>query len=82
MFQTYSQVIPKLRPNEAYKYLGVLQCLDGGYNQQALTLKKKSEKYAKAIRACPLTRTEAIAAYFTCYLPAITYPLPASTIPP
>ena len=75
------QQIPPIDIHDAYKYLGVHQCINGDYAPQAAALLKKSHKYAKALRACPLTRTEALVAYFTCYLPSITYALPACTIP-
>ena len=43
-------------------------------------LLSKSNHYARAIAACPLTRTGACNTYFTVYLPAITYSLKASSL--
>ena len=75
-----TQTIPILPLNKAYKYLGVHQCPDGSTSPQIQALLRKSTKYARAISACPLTRHETLTAYFTCYLPAITYALPACTL--
>ncbi len=76
--RTYT--IPILPTNSAYKYLGVHQCPDGSTAPQIQALIRKSNKYARALAACPLNRNEIYAAYFTCYIPSITYPLPACTL--
>ena len=74
------QTIPLLPLDQVYKYLGVHQCPNGSTTPQVLALLKKSTKYARAISACPLNRVETLTAYFTCYVPSITYALPACTI--
>ena len=62
---------------EPYKYLGVMQCPNGNTGPQHGYLLKKGNQYHIAFSACPLNRNEIMTGYYTCYLPSITYPLPA-----
>ena len=71
------QKITQMEIWEPYKYLGVMQCPNGNTGPQHGYLLKKGTKYEIVFSACPLNRNEIITGYYTCYLPSITYPLPA-----
>ena len=71
--------IPQLAPNTAYKYLGVKLCADGSHTPHKTYLLQRSRRYAKAMQLCPLDRHGINIAYHSCYLPALTYSLPATS---
>ena len=54
-------------------------CADGLHTPHKQHLLQRSRCYAKAIQLCPLDRQGINIAYYCCYLPAITYSLPATS---
>ena len=71
--------IPQLNPDESYKYLGVRICADGDHTPQKQFLLQRSQRYAKAMHLCPIDKSGINTAYHACYLPSITYSLPATS---
>ena len=71
--------IPQLSPNNPYKYLGVYICGDGNHTPHKQYLLKRSQRYAKAMNLCPIDRHSINTAYHSCYLPSLTYSLPATS---
>jgi len=69
-------------PDKAVRLLGVHIAANGNYNTELNVLKEHQAHYSAFLQRTPLTRREARVIYRQCYLPKVTYPLPATTIPP
>ncbi len=69
-------------PQTAVRLLGVQIAADGNYTTEYSTLQKRQAQYSVFLQRTPMTRREAGVIYRQCYLPKVTYPLPATTIPP
>ena len=61
-------------------YLGVHLQPDGNQSHQFQYLLAKSNKFSKALYSCPIRKSSILDAYHVCYLPAITYSLPATSL--
>jgi len=79
---TNPQPLIKLQPHMPYQYLGVHLTMNGDWKKELQVLHQRNTKYLHVLTQCSLTRREAKVIYRQCYLPAVTYPLPASVIPP
>ena len=66
----------------AHKTLGHYKDPAGTQREQYRQLKKKSDSITAFLWECPLSRLEAWTFYFTCYLPAVSYPLSNSSLSP
>jgi len=76
------QTLKKLHSKEAHRYLGVQLTADGNQKEEINLFRQRTDKYVKLLQQCPLTRREARVVYLQCYLPTLSYPLPATSIPP
>ncbi len=76
------QPLQKLQPYTSYRYLGVHLTMNGDWKKELQVLNNRNTKYLQVLMTCSLNRHEAKVIYRQCYLPAVTYPLPASVIPP
>ena len=70
--------LKQICPFESYKYLGVKMTANGNSSDQFDSLLKKSQHFADALAAAPLTRVGYHDAYFTVVLPSLTYSLAAT----
>jgi hypothetical protein len=66
--------------DSAFKTVGIHIAVTGSQKAEAAHLLRKSIKFADIMTACPLTRSEAATAYFTVYLPSVTYSFPATCL--
>jgi len=64
------------------RLLGVHIAADGNHNTKLNVLLQRQAQYSEFLQQTPMTRQEARVIYRQCYLPKVTYPLPAMTIPP
>jgi len=69
-------------PQTAVRLLGVQIATDGNYATEYSMLQKWQAQYSVFLQRTPMTRREARVIYCQCYLPKVTYPLPATNIPP
>ncbi len=69
-------------PKEAVQILGVQIAMDGNMDQEYKLLKDKAEKYKKVLYRCKFTTAKAKTIYKQCYIPALVYPLPATSMEP
>ena len=67
---------------QAHKTLGHYKDPAGTQVEQFRQLQKKSNDVTSFLWKVPLTRAESWTFYYACYLPAITYPLPCSSLTP
>jgi len=74
--------IPILSMNEGTRYLGVYVAPSGSTKTMETQLWKKAVSYTKAFQCTHMTRREAGVLYRSCFLPALTYPFPATWLPP
>ncbi len=70
------------RPDEAVRLLGVQIAMDGNYKVELGLFVQRNNRYVQALQQCNLTNREAGIVYKQCYLPMVSYPLPATNIPP
>jgi len=70
-----------LLPTEAHRYLGVQLTMDGNSKQELQTMVSRTAKYSALLSSCTFTRREAKVIYRQCFLPAVSYPLPATFMP-
>jgi len=70
------------KPSDAVRLLGVHIAADGNYQKELTVLKQKQQKYVQFLLRTPLSRQEARVIYKQCYLPTVSYPLPATNMPP
>ncbi len=69
-------------PSDAVRHLGVQVTLDGNSNKELQVLNQCNHKYQQFLQSCLLSWHEAHVIYKQCYLPAVSYPLPASFMQP
>ncbi len=74
--------IRRLQPDEAHRYLGIQLTTDGNQKKELQIFKERMQRYTNFIHQCPLTAQEARVVYLQCYLPTLSYPLPATSFPP
>jgi len=55
--------------------------MNGDWKKELAALKIRNQKYMQVLTKCSLSRREVKVIYRQCYVPAVTYPLPASVIP-
>jgi len=55
--------------------------MDGNPQAETKVLFKRCKLFQQVYTRCPLNRREAAVIYSTIYLPTITYPFPATTLP-
>jgi len=55
---------------------------DRNYTTELNVLKQRQAQYSDFLQRMPLTRQEVRVIYCQCYVPKVTYPLPATNIPP
>jgi len=55
--------------------------MDSNSKTEAKVLFRQCKLFQKVYASCPLTQKEAKAVYTTIFLPTITYPFPATTLP-
>ena len=73
-----TQTLQYLPPSVAHKTLGHYKEPMGLQKMQFRMLKEKSDKITEFIWPTHFTREEAWTYYRSCYVPAVTYPLPSS----
>jgi len=67
-------------PSTAVRILGVHIAMDGNMEQEYRILQEKANKFKQVLYRCKFTTTEAKTIYQQCYLPALVYPLPATSM--
>jgi len=75
------QSIPLPRINEGTRYLGLYTTVDRNTKPMESHIWEKAIVYVNAFHRTPMDRREASVLYRSCFLPAITYPLPATWLP-
>ena len=68
-------------PSDAVRLLGVQIAMDGNYKAEIGLFVQRNQRYVQALQQCNLTHREAGIIYKQCYLPTMSYPLPATNIP-
>jgi len=71
----------QLQPHTPYRYLGIHLTMNGDWKKELKVLQTRNQNYMQVLSKCALTRREVNVIYRQCYLPAVTYPLPAAVIP-
>jgi len=74
--------IKRMPHNEAHRYLGIYITTDGNYKRELEMFKQRNTRYFKLLQECPFTHQEIRTIYKQNYLPTVSYPLPATHIPP
>jgi len=69
-------------PAKAVCILGMHLAMDGNMNQEYQILKDKATKYKKVLYRCKFTTAKAKTIYQQCYIPALVYPLTATSMDP
>jgi len=77
----HDQPIKILLPHEGTQYLGLYLTTDRNTNPMENHLWEKAVVYTRAFQRTPMTHREAGVLYKSCFLPALTYPLPATWLP-
>jgi len=70
-----------LLPTEAHWYLGVQLTMNGNSKQELQMMASCTAKYSALLSSCMFTWHEAKVIYRQCFLPAVSYPLPAMFMP-
>jgi len=78
---TNAHPIPILPPTEGTRYLGIYLTTDRNTTPMERNLWAKTLLYTQAFQRTPMNHREAGVLYRSCFLPAITYPLPATWLP-
>ena len=76
-----SETLKSTLPSDSICHLGVYISMDGNSTAETKVLFQRCKLFQKVFTCCPLTRKEATVIYSTIYLPTITYPFPATTLP-
>jgi len=76
------QHIQVLAPTEGTRYLGIYISQTGAAKTMETQLWKKAILYTRAFQRTHMSRREAGVLYRSCFLPALTYPLPAVWLSP
>jgi len=76
------QNLTRITPQAAHQYLGIQLTADGNPKAELTLFWKQTETYIQLLQQCPLTRCKVQVVYLQCYLPALSYPLPATSIHP
>jgi len=76
-----NQAIPVPKINEGTRYLGLYTTVDRNTTPMETHLWAKATLYVTAFHWTPMNRREAAVLYRSCFLPALTYPLPATWLP-
>jgi len=77
-----SSPICLLQPHEAHRYLRVQFTMDGNCKAKITLFQQRNNKFINLLQQCPFPHQDIQAIYKQCYLPTISYPLPATTMPP
>jgi len=80
-FGAEAQQVPKLNPTTANRYLGVQMSMNGNCNKELKILKERNENFIQMLIHSHFTQQETRTIYQQCYLPTVTYPPPATTMP-
>ncbi len=70
--------IQNLKPPDGTRYLGVYVTMNGSTKPMESHLWKKALLYTKAFQRTHMSRREANVLYRSCFVPALSYPLPAT----
>jgi len=71
-----------LEPHEAHWYLGVQFTMDGNHKTKLQPFQQCNQKYVNLLHQCPFPYCNVEVIYKQCYLPTMSYPLPAMMMPP
>jgi len=71
-----------LQPNEAHRYLGVQFTTDRNCKTELNLFQQRNTKFVALLQQCPFPQHNIHVIYKQCYLPTVSYPLPAMTMPP
>jgi len=71
-----------LQPHEAHRYLGIQFTTDGNCAAELALFKQRNTKFINLLQQCPFPQRDIHIIYKQCYLPTVSYPLPATTMPP
>jgi len=77
-----SSPIRLLQPHEAHRYLGVQFTMDGNCKAELTLFQQCNTKFINLLQQCPFPQRDISVTYKQCYLPTVSYPLPATTMPP
>jgi len=80
-FGAEAQQVPKLNPTTANRYLGVQMTMNGNCTKELKILKGHNKKFTQMLIHSHFTCQETCTIYRQCYLPTVTYLLPATTMP-
>jgi hypothetical protein len=69
-----------IKPEKAYKLLGVQIAMNGDMKAQENVLQEKCEQMTSVFSQCPLSPPDVLQGYNSVFLPSIKYPLPATSI--
>jgi len=70
------------KPTDAVCLLGVHIAANGNHAKELNILRSRQTQYCAFLQRTSLSQQEAKVIYWQCYLPKVTYPLPATTMPP
>jgi len=73
--------IKRLTPSEAHCYLGIQLTTNGNYMAEMELFCQQNECFVRLLHQCPFSYSDVTGIYKQCYLPTISYPLPATSIP-
>jgi len=78
----HSVPIWQLQPQEAHCYLGVQFTMDGNCREELSLFQQCNSKFIKLLQQCPFPHWDIQVIYKQYYLLTVSYPLPATTMPP
>jgi len=72
--------IQRLRSDEPHWYLGIQLTTDGNYKKEVEIFQQRNKRYITLLQTCPFNHHDIQTIYKQCYLPTVSYPLPAMHI--
>jgi len=80
----HQQPVPihHLAPSDAHRYLGVYLTTDDNHNKEYQMFQQQNNTYTMLLQQCPFSQADIGVIYMQCYLPTVSYLLPATFIPP
>jgi len=74
-------LIKRLEPSKAHRYLGVQITANGDYRTELQLFQQRNARFIGLLHQCPFPHRDVTVIYKQCYLPTVSYPLPATFMP-
>jgi len=73
--------IKRLEALEAHRYLGVHIATNGDHGTELTMFQQCNARFIGLLHQCPFPHQDVTVIYKQCYLPMVSYPLPATSMP-